>query len=67
MPGCGRAGRLECDHIQPVAKGGDPFDMGNLRTLCRSCHIEISAAANRQERAPARAALMALALESAHA
>ena len=36
---CGKAGRLECDHIKPLAEGGDVWDMANLRTLCRGCHI----------------------------
>ena len=35
-----RKGRalLEVDHMIPVRKGVDPFDKGNLRTLCRECH-----------------------------
>ena len=37
---CGRAGRLECDHITPLQRGGDPWDMANLQTPCRTCHIE---------------------------
>ena len=37
---CGKAGRLECDHIKPLALGGDPWNPANLRTLCRGCHIE---------------------------
>lgn len=28
---------LECDHIIPLAKGGET-DMGNLQTLCRECN-----------------------------
>ena len=40
---CGRAGRLECDHIVPMRKGGDAFDLSNLQTLCRGCHIDKSA------------------------
>ena len=35
---CGRAGRLECDHIKPDS-GLDPFDMDNLQSLCRGCHV----------------------------
>ena len=27
----------------PLHKGGDPWDMENLRTLCRACHIKVSA------------------------
>ena len=36
---CGGPGRLECDHVDPLQRGGDPFDMDNLQTLCRGCHI----------------------------
>ena len=37
---CGRGGQLECDHIRSVQAGGDPWNPGNLQTLCRSCHAE---------------------------
>ena len=46
---CGKAGRLECDHILPLQLGGDPWDMENLQTLCRSCHIRKTAGENRRE------------------
>ena len=36
---CGRAGRLECDHVNPIAWGGLVYDKGNLQSLCRGCHI----------------------------
>ena len=38
---CGRPGHLEVDHIEPMSfnKKRDPFDLDNLQTLCRSCHI----------------------------
>ena len=36
---CGRPGRLECDHVQPLHKGGAAWDLANLQTLCRGCHI----------------------------
>ena len=36
---CGRPGRLECDHVTPLHRGGDRWDMDNLQTLCRGCHI----------------------------
>lgn len=36
---CGRAGRLEVDHIDPVANGGND-SFSNLQSLCRDCHIE---------------------------
>lgn len=41
---CGKTERegaqLEVDHIQPLSKGGNPFDEGNLQTLCKECHQE---------------------------
>ena len=39
---CGKRGGLECDHIEPIASAGDWFDMANLRTLCRACHIRVT-------------------------
>ncbi len=30
--------QLEVDHIVRLADGGDPFDLGNLCTLCTTCH-----------------------------
>ena len=56
---CGKAGRLEVDHIQPLHKGGAPFDLGNLRTLCRGCHIARTAQDKRKaSMTPAWAALV---------
>ena len=43
---CGRAGRLECDHIMPMQKGGAFWDMGNLQALCVGCHIAKTASEN---------------------
>ncbi|MCY4394984.1 MAG: HNH endonuclease signature motif containing protein [Rhodospirillaceae bacterium] len=57
---CGNAGRLECDHVKPLQRGGDPFDMSNLQTLCRSCHIEKTRRENRRPQTPAEAAWRAL-------
>lgn len=62
---CGRAGRLEVDHIQPLASGGAPFALSNLRTLCRGCHIVTTAAGNRRRRTPAELAWDALVAELA--
>lgn len=53
---CGRMGRLEVDHIVPIAKGGEAFAMPNLRTLCRHCHLRITGQQNRKEVSPERAA-----------
>ena len=39
---CGKAGRLEVDHVRPIWKGGAPWAMGNLQALCRGCHIKKS-------------------------
>ena len=37
---CGKAGRLECDHVVPLHRGGDPYNPANLQSLCKHCHIE---------------------------
>ena len=37
---CEKPSVLECDHIIPLQCGGKVFDPENLRSLCRSCHIE---------------------------
>ena len=37
---CGKAGRLECDHVTPLHRGGAETDPDNLQALCRSCHLE---------------------------
>ena len=49
---CSRAGRLECDHVVPLDRGGDPWDLANLQTLCRRCHIEKTRGENRREPTP---------------
>jgi 5-methylcytosine-specific restriction endonuclease McrA len=28
----------EVDHTVPIVEGGHPFDLANLRSLCRPCH-----------------------------
>ena len=45
---CRRAGRLECDHVTPLDQGGDPWDLENLQTLCRACHIAKTREENRR-------------------
>ena len=59
---CGRAGRLECDHITPLQRepGQNPYDINGLQTLCRACHIAKTARENRRELTPAEAAWRAL-------
>ena len=53
---CGRPGRLEAHHVTPLHKGGPPYDLENLKTLCRSCHIE----QHRRQLTPGEAAWRAL-------
>ena len=50
--GCGRAGRMEVDHIVPLEQGGAEYDLDNLQILTRSCHIEKTARENRRELTP---------------
>lgn len=45
---CGRRSGLECDHIEPIRKGGDWFALSNLRTVCRGCHIKLTASSLRR-------------------
>ena len=45
---CGRAGRLELDHIKPISKGGDHWAESNLQILCRDpCHFLKTGSENR--------------------
>lgn len=55
---CGRAGRLECDHVTPLEHepGQDPYDVNGLQSLCRSCHIAKTARENRRPLTPAEQA-----------
>ena len=43
---CGRAGKLEADHVTPLHRGGDPYDQDNLQALCRPCHVAKTAGEN---------------------
>ena len=38
---CGKAGRLELDHVVPLQAGGAAMDASNLQALCRRCHFLI--------------------------
>ena len=60
---CGRAGRLECDHVIPLERSGDPYDLGNLQALCRACHIAKTAQENRRALTDAEAAWRGLVTE----
>lgn len=35
---CGGDYELHVHHITPLSEGGRPYDMDNLKTLCRTCH-----------------------------
>ena len=59
---CGKAGRLECDHVVPLHRGGDPYDPANLQTLCVGCHIAKSRG-ERERPDPGREAWRALVTE----
>ncbi len=53
-------------HVQPIRKGGDPWDIDNLESLCRRCHAEEHA----EKPDPARqkwADLITQTLEGTHA
>ena len=47
---CGRAGRLEVDHVVPLEEqpGQDPYDPDGLQSLCRTCHLAKTAGENRR-------------------
>ena len=36
---CGLPGRLEVDHLTPLADGGGVYEPDNLQALCRPCHF----------------------------
>ncbi|MXY35932.1 MAG: HNH endonuclease [Dehalococcoidia bacterium] len=44
---CGKAGRLEVDHIRRVRDGGEEWEPSNLQALCRGCHIAKTGAEQR--------------------
>ena len=56
---CGKAGALEVDHIVPVHRGGEQYDLHNLQTLCRRCHL-LKHRGERRRESPARAGWRAL-------
>ena len=37
--GCKRLA-AQCDHIMPLAEGGQRYDWRNLQALCVSCHTK---------------------------
>ena len=63
---CGKAGRLECDHVTPLQRepGQDPYDVNGLQALCRSCHVEKTARENRKPLSAERRAWIDLLAEN---
>ena len=47
---CGKAGRLEVDHVVALHRGGDAYAAANLQTLCRGCHVSKSLRENPRRR-----------------
>ena len=42
---CSKAGRLEAaslhaHHADKLTDGGDPYDLANIITLCKACHVD---------------------------
>ena len=46
---CGSPYGLECHHLVPLDQGG-PHALGNVSTLCASCHIDSHRTVNDPER-----------------
>ena len=36
---CGKPGRLEADHVTPLSRNGDAWDLSNIQSLCIECHL----------------------------
>ena len=55
---CGRAGKLECDHISPDWQPEDDaaYDPDACQTLCGRCHADKTREENRREPTPEEAA-----------
>ena len=53
---CSKRGLLEVDHRVPLKRGGDPYSLDNLQSLCRSCHFAKTASENRSPRSTRQAA-----------
>ena len=56
---CGKAGRLEVDHIKPVhanGGGGEMWELNNLQTLCVRDHIAKTRSENSKPKTPGQLA-----------
>lgn len=49
---CGKAGRLQVDHILRLEDGGEPYDLDNLQSLCIGCHRDKTALENSAPKSP---------------
>ena len=49
---CGKAGRLEADHVTPLDDGGALYDLANIQSLCRACHFAKSRGEGRGRETP---------------
>ena len=64
---CGRAGRLEADHIVPLHKGGAPYALDNIQSLCSDDHRQKTLEDSGHGPDPERAAWQKLVAELADA
>lgn len=46
---CGRDGN-EADHVIPLAMGGEPYELSNIRWLCKVCNTRKGSRIMEQER-----------------
>ena len=60
---CGKAGRLECDHVVPLHHDGAMYDPENLQALCVVCHRMKTRRENETWHDPEREAWRALVAE----
>ena len=49
---CGRPGALELHHVRPVASGGGVWSETNCISVCRGCHIHMTARCNKRNKSP---------------
>ncbi len=55
---CGKRTRLEVDHVRPLDRGGSPYGLDNLQTLCGGsggCHAAKTAREQGRKLAPREA------------
>ena len=62
---CGKAGRLEMDHVISCSNGGKWWSESNMQILCRECHFLKTGAENRLNSEEKDAWALIIATESA--